>query len=292
MLRSDMGFRLQSRAKINLCLDVTGRISGGEFDGYHTIDSVFCEIDLADEISFEQTRGGEILLEVTEGEAPGGMDNLIVRALELARRRAGASDGARVNLRKRIPMMAGLGGGSSNAAAALAASERLFGLARGREELALELGSDVPFFVRGGIARARGRGEELEQLVTGLDLHFVVAKPDVGVDTAWAYRELDRARHERMQRAERMADALRGCDPAGVAASVGNDFEKVVFEKFPEIRQLRDRLMELGASAAAMTGSGSAVFGLFESRKRAEAASEQLTGVWSVAASAFRRRQK
>lgn len=292
MLRPVMRFILRSRAKINLCLDVTGRISGGEFDGYHTIDSVFCEIDLADEISFEQAVGGEITLEVTEGQAPEGPDNLIVRALDLARRRAGCSHGARVTLRKRIPMMAGLGGGSSNAATAIAASRRLFGLTDGQEEMALELGSDVPFFMRGGIARARGRGEQLEQLETGLELHFVVAKPDIGVDTTWAYRELDRAGHEPSHRAERLADGLRRGDMGLVLGAIGNDFEQVVFGRFPETRQLRDRLMELRASAAAMTGSGSAVFGVFDSREKAEAAGAQIKDVWAVAASACRRGQE
>lgn len=258
-------------------------------DGYHDIDTIMCEVDLADQIEFRWTREAGFRLTVLEGDAPPGEGNLIVRAAKAA---AGvrASGGLDIWLRKRIPVEAGLGGGSSNAAAAIAAVARLLGTDENPQEIAARIGSDVPFFLHGGVGRARGRGEETDFTLPALDLHMLIVKPERGTSTAWAYREIDRRGRDGDGRsAERVLDAIRRNDRSGMIASMNNDFEGVVFEHFPEVLGLRDRLLSVGAEKAMLCGSGSAVFGVFPSREQAQEAGAAFGGVWHAAASSTRK---
>ncbi len=277
-----MSLSLVSPAKVNLALDV-GPLRP---DGYHDIATVFCRIDLADGLDLSLTESPEVRLTVEEGEAPAGNDNLAVRAVELVRRRQGDARGMDMRLRKRIPMQSGLGGGSSNAAAALRGAAQLYGLDEGLQTLAAELGSDVPFFLDGRLALGEGRGEALQPLTSSLSLHFLIVRPQTGVSTAWAYAELDRSGAcGSTAFAAEVCRALEAGDRQALISSLGNVFERVVFPRHPEIARLRQRLMEAGAEAAMLCGSGSAVFGIFPSRELAEGAASGFGDVWRAVAS-------
>lgn len=264
-------------AKINLALDVLGLRP----DRYHNVDTVLYEIDLADTLE-ASLAGGAPELTIEEGQAPEGEDNLASRAA-----RALAGDGA-VSLRlwKRIPMQAGLGGGSSDAASALRAAAHFSNTRRDLASVAAGLGSDVAFFLEGGCARARGRGEDLAPIKTQIALHILIVKPDAGASTAWAYSELDKRNQPRARRfAGPMTRALLANDYEAVLESLGNGFEPVVLARFPEIARLKERLVDAGAVATLLCGSGSAVFGVFPDREAAEGAAPAFPDVWHAAAS-------
>jgi len=277
-----MTLSLVSPAKINLALDV----GHPRADGYHEIRTVFCRTDLADELELSLTGEPEVRLTIEEGDAPGGDANLAVRAVEMVRRECGDCRGMGIRLRKRIPVQSGLGGGSSNAAAALRGAARLYGLDGDLSALAAGLGSDVPFFLDGRLALGEGRGERLREIVSGLSLHFLIVRPDAGVSTAWAYAELDRSGAcASTAFADRAARALEDNDREALLASLGNTFEAVVFSRYPQIARLKQRLLEAGAEAALLCGSGSAVFGVFPTRDAAEGAAGGFGDVWSAVAS-------
>lgn len=257
-----LGMEVWASAKINLFLKVLDRRP----DGYHNIETVLQSVALADRLCFEVGTGPS-RLECASAEVPTGSDNLIVRAVELIRKRF--PDRARatlhVRLEKRIPVGSGLGGGSADAAATLRACNEIFNLGLTAEQLrslAVEIGMDVPFLIEGGRAIATGRGELLRPLPVGRKAWAVVAVPDVSISTAWAYGRLDEAEKHAAPDLEEFVNRLQS-EPVEVwARFCYNSFEDVVFPAFPEIRRVRDRLLEAGCAGAFLTGSGSAVVGL------------------------------
>jgi 4-diphosphocytidyl-2-C-methyl-D-erythritol kinase len=266
--------RVRALAKINLDLRVLARRP----DGYHEIRTIFQTISLADtlDLSFTPARRTTIDLDDAQ-QIP---DNLVVRAARLALDAMRVAGRVEIALRKRIPMGAGLGGGSSDAAAVLLALPALASRSLALptlHDLAQQLGSDVPFFLLGGRAVGIGRGTELFPLPDGPPCSGIVVAPGVHVATAQAYRDLS----ERLT-AESQEEKLRtfqrhswGLDPAAGA----NDFEPVVFDREPRLAGLKRRLVRAGASPAMMTGSGSALFGLFRTRAEADDARERFAGV-------------
>lgn len=262
--------RLRAFAKVNLTLDVGGLRP----DGYHEIHSVMQTISLADELLLSRAEGG-IAVECDSPEVPGGEGNLAWRALKLLADRL--PGGVRLEIRKRIPVAAGLGGGSSDAAAALKGANALYGLGLAEQELislAAAVGSDVPFFVLGGTVEARGRGEIVRRLPPLPKLWLVVGKPDFGVSTRdvyAAYRTEGGAK-----RTPLLIAALESGDAEGVLRSLGNDLEQVTGRLFPAVGMLKERLLELGALRAVMTGSGPAVYGVFPGEREARLAAERL----------------
>jgi len=267
--------RVRALAKINLDLRVLARRP----DGYHELRTIFQTISLADtlEIAFTPARRSTIDLE----DAHQIPDNLVVRAARLTLDAMRVAGRVEMALDKRIPMGAGLGGGSSDAAAVLLALPALAGRSLALStlhHLAQQLGSDVPFFLLGGRAAAIGRGTELFPLPDAAARPGIVVAPGVHVATAQAYRDLS----ERLT-AESQEEKLRsfqrhawGLDPAAAGA---NDFEPVVFEREPRLAALKRRLARAGASPAMMTGSGSALFGLFPTRAEAGRARQRFDGV-------------
>jgi 4-diphosphocytidyl-2-C-methyl-D-erythritol kinase len=269
--------RLRALAKINLDL----RVLHPRPDGYHELRSIFHTISLADTIDIECTRAPHTSIQVhTELEIP---DNLVEKAAELVLKALRTCARVECRLRKRIPMGAGLGGGSSDAAAVLLALPVLAG---GCLELpclmglAAELGSDVPFFLLGGAAVGIGRGTELYPLPDSPPRRGLLIAPEVHVSTAAAYRALaPRLTTESQQNKivsfqSRAWSGLRGKFAAGGV----NDFETVVFEQFPQLASLKRRLARLGADPVMMTGSGSALFGFFRTREEIHRAAESLSG--------------
>jgi 4-diphosphocytidyl-2-C-methyl-D-erythritol kinase len=263
---------IRAFAKVNLDLRVLARRS----DGYHEIRTIFQTLALHDTLSFAPARGGFELR--TAGEpVPAGSRNIVWRAARAvweATGRRGEPQGVSVRLVKRIPVQAGLGGGSSDAAAALAALNRLWraGLSEGALfELAAGLGSDVPFFLLGGAAMGTGRGEVLVPLPDLPSRHVVLARPAAGVSTADAYSWLDGDTARTTPAEQRLTVSW----PPG-AVAVANDFELVVSRRLPEVQSLRQALIDQGAEMAMMSGSGSAVFGLFVRERPAKQAAARL----------------
>jgi 4-diphosphocytidyl-2-C-methyl-D-erythritol kinase len=258
---------LRASAKINLDLRVLGRRA----DGYHALQTIFQTLELHDTVIVEPSRGPFVL----HGDPllmPIDRSNLVWRAAEALWRasgRSGEARGARVTVVKRIPAQAGLGGGSSDAAAALVGLSRAWRLGEDVDALtpvAAGLGADVPFFLMGGSALGLGRGGDLYPLVDRGPRLVVLVLPAFGVSTADAYRWLAE---------DRVASGwTAGDDTSGGPAR--NDLEAPVERRHPEIARIRDTLTALGAEAARMSGSGSAVFGLFTGERAARAAARRL----------------
>ena len=261
-------------AKINLDLRVVGKRT----DGYHELRTIFQTISLADslEISFERSRRTGIELHDPQAIP----DNLVVRAADLALGAMRIGGHVTIRLTKRIPMGAGLGGGSSDAAAMLLALPVLTGFEIPLErliEIGEQLGSDVPFFLFGGRAAAIGRGTELFPLPDAPRQFGVLVAPKIHVSTAEAYRLLGRSLTKELHpnKIGSFQSQLWGQGSAGTGV---NDFEAVVFEAHPQLKTIKTKLMKAGASPALMSGSGSAVFGLFPNRGAAARAVELLGG--------------
>lgn len=261
---------VRSHAKINLALAVLG----AREDGYHEIRTVYQTIDLCDTLELSPSAGLELECEDLAGVPR--EENLVWRAATGLLREYPEAGGARILLRKRIPPGSGLGGGSSNAAAALLGLIRLRGLVVPQERLAglaAGLGSDVPFFLSGGTALGAGRGEVVSPLPDLPPCNILVIYPGVRVSTAEAYRRLEHALTPEESR-DRMLGFCRLLQAgAGFQHGIFNDFERVILAGCDPIREARDFLMERGAAAALLSGSGSSVFGFFQEEESALAAS-------------------
>lgn len=266
-------------AKVNLTLTVTGRRA----DGYHTIESLFQSVSLCDKLTLEQRERGFWLNETAGIPAE---ENIITRADRLLRREFPNLGGVAVTLEKNIPTQAGLGGGSTDAAAYLRGMDRLYGLGLGREglrALAAELGADVPFCIDGGAAAAAGIGEKLTPVESHLPLWLVITKPKAGCSTQAMYRRIDEMGESLWQRftTQEAAKALEKGDLAGLCGSLYNVFEEVT--ALPELSEIRQELRQSGALAAMMTGSGSAVFGIFPEEDAAKVAAEKMAeSRWAI----------
>jgi 4-diphosphocytidyl-2-C-methyl-D-erythritol kinase len=261
--------RLPAFAKINLRLHVLGKRP----DGYHELRTVFQAISLHDTLTLSFASSGKITLETTDPELPTGTDNLVCRALSAIRSEIGFRDGIHAKLEKRIPVARGLGGGSSDAAAALIGAMRLTGNKLPLEkltEIAAGLGADVPFFLFGGRAVAVNRGDEIYPLPDAPKRTIVVVSPKgIGVSTKDAYQWVSQELTNRVK-----APSIWGfcalCWSRSMALS--NDFEKPVFDRHPRLGEIRAGLLKRGAADAALAGSGSAVFGVFQNPAQARRA--------------------
>ena len=259
-------------AKVNLTLAVGEKRP----DGYHEVVSVMQRVSLHDTLTAEQTREG-ITLTCSDPALPSGEENLAHRAASLFFRETGIAGGAALTLEKRIPSQAGLGGGSSDAASALLALRKLYAPALPDTELetmAAALGSDVPFFIRGGTQLATGRGEVLSPLPPLTDGWFVIVKPTESFSTPAMYRRLDNL----PPACTPPLPPLQGGLPA-LAAGLFNRFEAAI-PAGSAVWDIKARLAAYGALASLLSGSGSAVFGLFDTETAARAAVEALRPAW------------
>ena len=270
------GVRLKAYAKVNFALDVVGVRP----DGYHELRTVMQSISLADEVAVERTGGGFELR--VEPENPGigpWEENTAYLAWKLLCGLCGSELPVRVTLRKNVPAGAGLGGGSSDAAAVLRGLDELFGLGLSAEELvaaAKRIGADVPFCLAGGTALAEGVGERLTPAPAPPDHRLLVVKPPRGADTGKVYRAYDRDPSRSESSADRVLGALRSGDLVALAGALGNDLAPFTKAELPEVAELEERLLEAGALGASVTGSGSAVYGLFWDEEAAGRAREQV----------------
>jgi 4-diphosphocytidyl-2-C-methyl-D-erythritol kinase len=265
---------LSAYAKINLSLSITGKRE----DGYHTLESVMQEISLADTVSLERIPCG-ILLSCNKEGIPTNEKNLCWKAARAYLDAAKIQGGVKIDLIKRIPDGAGMGGGSSDAAAVLKAMQCLYPSKVSLPEIALKIGADVPFFLSGKTALCKGIGEELTPIsFRGKDAIFcVAAKNCEGLSTPSIYRLYDETVSEpRVGDTKSFQKALEAGDREAILRLMQNDLEPIAIVLRPQIALLKGILLSLGANGAMMTGSGSAVFGLFFSREKAIQCAETL----------------
>ena len=257
-------------AKINLGLDITGTRA----DGYHLLETVFQAVSIADTVTVALTESPEITLTCDVLAVPCSPKNIAWKAAQRYRESAGLQSGVQIQILKRIPMEAGMGGGSTDGAAVLLALQELTGNALPQEkllEIAVSLGADVPFFLYGGTAYGAGIGEKLEPLPLFSTDCLVIAKGTAGVSTAQAYGAIDALQNPEHPPVQQLRKALEaGGTAAEIAPLCGNLFELAV--ELEEVQQIRSTMLEQGALCSVMTGSGAAVFGLFPNRESAESA--------------------
>jgi len=267
-------------AKVNLLLRILAR----ESDGYHGLETLFCRISLADELVAERRPGGGVTLEVEGADTGPAEDNLAVRAARLVLQATGHRTGLHLRLVKRIPVRAGLGGGSADAAAALQAAGVLTGNAVPRHELlqlASRLGADVPFLMSGaGLALAWGHGERLLRLPPLPPAPALVLVPPVEVPTSDAYRWLDEARAGTGRRGAVALELPALATWGDVARMAGNDFESPVFGRHPAIRAAFEALAGTNPLLCRMSGSGSALFAVYRTPGDREDARLRLGRKW------------
>jgi 4-diphosphocytidyl-2-C-methyl-D-erythritol kinase len=281
---SEEKITLPAYAKINLGL----RVGGRRPDGYHEITTVFQTITLHDKLTFEASQDERLELACSDPEIPTGESNLVVRAALALRERYGAARGARVKLEKRVPAGGGLGGGSSDAAATLVALAHLWGIETSKAELTeigARLGADVPFFLTGGTALGTGTGALITPLEDAPEMHLVVVTPTARVSTAEAYKALGAPALTKDEGVVNLSVSRAGAGFSGSLREVAaNDFEAVVARLEPETARARDALLGAGARWAMLSGSGSSVFGVFDSKGEAGRAREVLRaeGGWRV----------
>lgn len=273
-------------AKINLTL----RVLGKRPDGYHTLESVMQMLSLHDVITYDSD--DRIVFSCSDPVLEND-DNLVVRAAKLLHPYNAVPRGVRMHLDKRIPAQAGLGGGSSDAAATLLALNEFWEIRLPLEKLstlAARLGSDVPFFLGASAAVVRGRGEEVTPLLHNTVCHVALAKPAAGLSTAAMYAALGAGRLQeapaRLPETQAMTQSLQSGDLIGIATALTNDLAAPAFAALPELRRLCERMTALGALGTLLCGSGSAIFGLFPDEHAAAHAALDLTNdaPWTASA--------
>jgi 4-diphosphocytidyl-2-C-methyl-D-erythritol kinase len=283
---------VKTPAKINWFLNIIGVRD----DGYHAIESLMQCVSLYDTIEFHHAPA----LSVESDLAVPLKDNLVYRAASLLKKQGSYRNGATIRLKKKIPVGAGLGGGSSDAACTLSSLNSLWGIgltSRDLCALASQIGSDAPFFLNGPSAFVEGRGEHITPIAMRSSVILLLVKPPQSVSTAWAYSAFDRkggdkesARPDKAGRKRELTkkpvdiklfcQALEEKDFTFLDRLIVNDLEALVFERYPAVREIRQRLKEMGASVSSMSGSGSAVFGVFTDREKAKKAARAMTPCW------------
>lgn len=259
--------------KINLSLDVVGRRE----DGYHLVRMIMQTVDIYDTITIRKTEEAGIALRTDSGVLPADPSNLVWRAADVMCRAFGLSDGLEILLEKRIPIAAGMAGGSADAAAVFRLLRTLYGLDapdERLEELSLPLGADIPFCIKGGTQLCEGIGEVLTPLPAPPKVSLVVCKPNLYVATPWVYRAYDSIPEEKIHHpdVDGMVQSIRQGDLSAMCRGLGNVLEQQTGAEYPIIGELEHFLAEHGAIGCRMTGSGPTVFAVYEEAAAADAA--------------------
>lgn len=260
-------------AKINIGLDVLRRRE----DGYHEVKMIMQTVDIYDELVIEKRRESGIELQTDNSGLPSGDDNLIWKAADLLFREKKVTEGVKITLTKRIPVAAGMAGGSADAAAALRGINELFGMGYSQQELqalGVRLGADIPYCLVGGTMLSEGIGEILTPLPAPPEAYLVIAKPDIDVSTAFVYGNLHADSLTWHPDIDGMAEALRCGSMRGITDRMGNVLETVTVREYPVIDEIKTVLRERGAGNALMSGSGPTVFGIFQEKDTAQRAAE------------------
>ncbi len=255
-----MVYEIDANAKINLALDVLSRRE----DGYHEIRTIMQEISLCDKLIFEEIKSG-VEITTNNNKLPIDENNLVCKAYKKMAEIANTKTGIRVKIIKNIPLSAGLAGGSTNAAATLLALNQMWGLNLSIEklmEIGEELGSDVPFCLVGGTKLAEGKGERLKDIKSFKNKHILLVNPGFEISTPYVYSKI-KIDDNRIDM-EGLIKAIEMDDLHTVANKLENKMEKVVFEEFPIIKDIKDFMLQNGALGALMSGSGASVFSIYE----------------------------
>lgn len=264
--------QVNAYAKVNLTLDVTGKRP----DGYHDILSIMRIVDIFDVVRIELNNKGGIELSTNLDCLPTDHNNIAYKAAEAVLKMTKVSKGVKIHIHKNIPCGAGMGGGSADGAAVLALINKLLGSMLTPHQLldiGAKIGADIPFCLMGGTCVASGIGERLEPVRSKGNIPILVVKPEVSIYTAQMYNVIDTAKIENRPLTDEMKSALEKGDIKGVADLLCNVMEKPAIAQHPVIAAIRDKMVEQGALGAMMTGSGSAVFGIFESDEAVKRAS-------------------
>ncbi len=267
-------YHIKAYAKINLGLDVVKRLP----NGYHQVKMILQTVDIFDNLTLERTDSG-ITLTTDSHELPAGRDNLVYRAAELMREKYHITEGIHIHLEKRIPVAAGMAGGSTDAAAAMKGISRLFGLDAPLPRLmkyGVGIGADVPYCIMGGTALAEGIGDVLTALPPAPDCVILVAKPDISVSTKYVYEHLNAAGLTSHPDIDGMRTAIETGSLQGILDRMENVLETVTIPAHPVIDTIKRRMRELGAVNSLMSGSGPTVFGIFLEKQTAELAGRRL----------------
>ena len=259
-------------AKINLGLDVIRRRP----DGYHEVKMIMQTVGICDILTFRKSgrQDGAVTLFLDKKELPCGKENLVYRAAELLTRTHGLRDGVEITLEKRIPIAAGMAGGSTDAAAVFHGMNELFGLSMSLQEmkdLGVGIGADVPYCIQGGTALSEGIGEILTALPSPPAAYLLIAKPDISVSTKFVYENLHANTLQSHPDIDGMVQALERGSLEGIVSRMENVLETVTVREYPVIHMLKDIMRREGALNALMSGSGPTVFGVYKTREAAEA---------------------
>ena len=261
--------------KINLGLDVLRRRP----DGYHEVKMIMQMVDIYDTLTFEKREDNQIVLSANREDIPCDESNLIYKAAKLLFDYKQVSYGVNIHLEKRIPVAAGMAGGSTDAAAAFTGLNELFELGVSQQELmelAVKVGADVPYCILGGCALSEGIGEVLTPLPNPPYCEMVIAKPDINVSTKYVYENLNLPELKKHPDIDGIKAAIEAGNLEGVIERLENVLESVTVKKYGIIQDIKDEMISLGASNAIMSGSGPTVFGFFDTREEAEAAKEKI----------------
>ena len=262
---------LKAYGKVNLGLDVIRRRE----DGYHEVRMIMQTVKLYDRIILERNHSGNIFLRTNLPYLPVNEKNLVYRAIDIIRREYGIKDGVSATIIKRIPVAAGMAGGSTDAAAAFVGMNQLFALNITQEKLmeyGVTLGADIPYCIKRGTALSEGIGEILTPLPPLPGCWFLIVKPGFSMSTKFVYEHLTLDARTEHPDIDGMVDALFAHSLDGVASRMGNVLEQVTSQHYPAIGELKNIMVENGALNALMSGSGPTVFGIFTSRETAEQA--------------------
>ena len=263
--------KIHAMAKINLGLDVLRRRE----NGYHDVKMIMQTVDLYDILTFEKKELPGISLKTDHAMVPADESNLIYKAAKLLMETCGVSQGVEISLKKRIPVAAGMAGGSTDAAAAFIGINELFDLGVTKErlkELAVTLGADIPYCIEGGTFLSEGIGEILTPLPAAPDCFLVIAKPKISVSTAYVYKNLHLEELKHHPQIDEMIRGIEKKDLKLICAYMENVLETVTEKEYEEISVLKNILKEKGALNSLMSGSGPTVFGIFEEKEKAEEA--------------------
>ncbi|MBR8698561.1 4-(cytidine 5'-diphospho)-2-C-methyl-D-erythritol kinase [Enterococcus gallinarum] len=263
-------------AKINLGLDVLGKRA----DGYHELEMVMSSVDLADRLIMEELEEDKIIIETNKAFLPIDKRNNVYQAASIVKKRYGINKGILIRITKNIPVAAGLGGGSTDCAAALRGMDRLWQLGLTMPELidiGMEVGTDVPYCIYGTTAFISGKGEKVTPLRPMPQCWVVLVKPRLSVSTGKIFQEvdLDQLHHPDIQE---LSDAILAEDYQRMIAAMGNSLESITIPKHPVVQQIKERMMKYGSDVALMTGSGPTVFALCQKYSRAQRVYNALKG--------------
>ena len=255
---------LNSYAKINLYLKIGIKLK----EGYHNIQSVMQQVALHDNISFESLNEDKIIVESNNRDLE-GKNNLAYKAASLLKEEFNVDEGIKIFIEKNIPMSAGLGGGSSNAANTLVTLNKSWNLNLSQKKLiefALEIGSDVPFFVVGESSLVEGIGDEVKPLRKSISMNAVLVNPGIKVSTSWAYKQFDKAKIKiEDKNIKDLISAMNKKDVKKISENLYNDFDPIIEKKYEIVREIKASLKKLDAMGSLVSGSGPTVFGLFDS---------------------------